>query len=542
MNSYRLIIADDEPAPREGLRAVFENNEWGFEVVGVADGGLQALAMAQERRPDVLLTDIRMPDMDGLELAGRCAKLPEPPKLLIMSSYDDTVYIKSALKLQAVDYLFKPLDLAELEKVMKQIHDRLDEEARSKRERIEQREKLKHGLAWLRVRFLQEYADGKYEDARELEERLSFLDMKLPKTGEYAVVCISADARDMNAEAGKEQGSTSVPELLEDVLSLHGEGYVAEYEKNHFLILVVGGDAGRDELITAAEQIGREVCDALLVGGIHAMDGFERTTFSRAEIPAAFHRALEKAQRKLMLGKERTAGANSSAGEERNRLLNVSRQIREELAGADQETLTGSVDQFFEVMERRKDISLLYAIQCASLLVSETGKALADRNRMLEESQEPQFAAYEKLMGCETIPEMKTVMTDYLNSLRRELNSGSQNALEGVEKIKEIVGEQYMNNLTIQTIAEQIYLTPNYICMIFKQMTGLTINQYITEVRIDRAKKYLENPAVKLAEIGVMVGYTEPSYFSKIFKRYVALTPREYRQLCISLQERQKKL
>lgn len=97
-----------------------------------------------------------------------------------------------------------------------------------------------------------------------------------------------------------------------------------------------------------------------------------------------------------------------------------------------------------------------------------------------------------------------------------------------------ILWNSYRENLTIQSIAERIYLSPNYICMVFKQATGQTINQYTTQVRMEQAKKLLAQQELRIMDIGAAVGYAEPGYFNKLFKKYAALTPKEYRQMVLS--------
>ena len=533
MRKYKIIIADDEPSPREGLTAFFCNEDCGFEVAGVADGGLQALAMTMQMQPDVLITDIRMPDMDGLELARRCMELPHPPRLLIMSSYDDAVYIKTALKL-------KPLDLGELTAVMKQMREMLDKAAEEQWQRDAQREKMNRSLEWLRRHFLQELVSDTYREETEIEEKLAFLDMRLPAQALYFVACVDVDDRDMRREANGQEQNFSLQGLMEDVLSLHGDGYVFEYEKNGFVFLLM--DEGNDEAGLAADMknICSEVMETLYAGGISATIGVDRVLHFRKELAASFRSARENVKARLVLGSNRVISDYKADGEEKQELAAAAKTVRERLANMDAEALKNALNQYFKILGQRKDISLLYAIQHVSLLVGETKDVLPEMGGRDGERTNAQLAAYEELTRCETLPEMKEVVTNYLLELNAAMCDCTKSATEEtVEKIKKIVRERYMEPLSIRTVAEQVYLTPNYICMIFKQNTGQTVNQYITEVRIEMAKKCLEDPSVRLADIGAMVGYTEPSYFSKIFKKYVALTPKEYRQMYISLKERQ---
>lgn len=531
MNVYRLIIVDDEPAPREGLAAFFQNQPCGFEVIGLADGGLQALAMVKEYQPDLLLADIRMPDMDGLELAKRCLELQHPPKLLIMSSYDEAAYIKTALKLQAVDYLFKPLDLVELKGVLAHIYHQLEKERYEQEQRKIQLEKLNHSRGWLRTLFLQKIVDNFYLGEDEIEKKLTGLEMDLPMDAAYCVVCVKIDRNDGKCEEQSDQKEDDLCSLMEDILSLHSAGYVFPYTNNYFVIIMKDVPEEQQGLVAEAKAVSREVTEALFAEGIHTAVGIGSAVCSRKEIPVCFRTARDNIQERVFEAK--------SSSVNRAHLLQAAKEIKDRLLSTDNAALDTAVNYYFQILSKSKDISLLYAVQSVSLLVSETSQVLPDMGKNSAGEQDVQMDAYERLTHCDTLPQMKEVILDYCKAVNKfvcgHVHSMSEDT---VNRIRQIVGEQYMYSLNIQTIAEQVYLTPNYICLLFKQMTGQTINQYITEVRINMAKKYLEDAGVRLADVGALVGYTEPSYFSKVFKRYVALTPKEYRQMYLSLKER----
>lgn len=208
---YKLLIADDEKSTREGLRRFFEREPNGFQLVGVVDGGLPALAMAQEHQPDLLLTDVRMPDIDGLSLARRCAELSKPPHLLIMSSYVETQYMKSALKLHAMNYLIKPIDLTELQETLQKIRQQLDAEAAERARKEKLRIGLNHSRSWLRGHFLEELLDGVCTDTAEIQQQMDFLDMELPEIARYGVLSVRIDSQS-RGYGGKQEENVQLAE------------------------------------------------------------------------------------------------------------------------------------------------------------------------------------------------------------------------------------------------------------------------------------------------------------------------------------------
>ena len=426
---YKLLIADDEKSTREGLRRFFEREPNGFQLVGVVDGGLPALAMAQEHQPDLLLTDVRMPDIDGLSLARRCAELPKPPHLLIMSSYVETQYMKSALKLHAMNYLIKPIDLTELRETLQKIRQQLDAEVAERARKEKLRIGLNHSRSWLRGHFLEELLDGVCTDTAEIQQQMDFLDMELPEIARYGVLSVRIDSQSPCFTADMAENKKkmySLRKLLEDILSKYAEGYVFERTQRELVVLAMERCEASDEpdsFARSLETVCQESFSALAMAQANAAIGLGKQVMSRHQLPLSYRLAHEDTQARL----------------------------------------SGS----------------------SNVLVHSRPGSPADQT---------------------------------------------------VEKICAIIQERYQENLTIQSIAEQIYLSPNYICMVFKQATGQTINQYTTQVRMEQAKKLLAKQELRITDIGASVGYAEPGYFNKLFKKYAALTPKEYRQMVLSTQ------
>ena len=424
---YKLLIADDERSTREGLRSFFEREPNGFQLVGVVDGGLPALAMAQEHQPDLLLTDIRMPDIDGLSLARRCAELANPPHLLIMSSYVETQYIKSALKLRAMNYLIKPIDLTELRETLQKIRQQLDMEAAERERKEKMRVGLNHSRSWLRGHFLEELLEGVCTNTGEIAQQLDFLDMELPEIARYGVLSVRIDSQSpcfTRDTAENRKKMYSLRKLLEDILSSYAEGYVFERGARELVVLAMERCEVSDEpdsFSRSLETICQESLSALTMTQANAAIGIGKPVLSRYQLPLSYALAREDTQARLIGG--------------------------------------------------------------SNVLVHSRPGSPADQT---------------------------------------------------VEKICAIIQEHYRENLTIQSIAERIYLSPNYICMVFKHATGQTINQYTTQVRMEQAKKLLAQQELRIADIGAAVGYAEPGYFNKLFKKYAALTPKEYRQMVLS--------
>ena len=538
---YKLLIADDERRTREGLQAFFARNPCGFELVGVADGGLQALAMAQSTQPDLLLTDIRMPDLDGLSLARRCTELQKPPHLLIMSSYVETQYIKSALKLRAVNYLIKPIDLTELQETMLRIVRQLDEDRAEQARKETIRRGLSHSHSWLRGHFLSEVLDGICTDPGEMEQQLDFLNMELPEIARYGTVSVRVDRKSpcFGADPGENKEKMySFRKMLEDILGMYAEGYVFEREGEELVLLVMEPCDAAEETSDFGSRLDTICADsfsALRMASADITIGRGKEVLSRHQLPYSYGKARENLQARLILGDNQVISDYAAAADPQRTLSGQVQTVKETLLRGDAVALGSAIDCFFAGLAAAPTLDQVYAAQCAGALAHVADEVLAENGWQGKRDPDGLFRVYGDLARCETLPEMKKIVSEYLTSVNAAFRSRTASASdETVEKIRAVIREHYAENLTIQSIAERVYLSPNYICMVFKQATGQTINQYTTQVRMEQAKKLLEGD-MRITDIGAEVGYAEPGYFNKIFKKYAALTPKEYRQMVASM-------
>lgn len=542
---YKLLIADDETQTREGLVFFIKSNSHDFEVVGSADGGLSALALAGIYEPDVVLTDIRMPDLDGFELTKRLNEFPKKPAIVIMSAYDDVDYFKTAFKVNALDYILKPIDTFELLAVMDKIKKRLDMEAEENKKRELLQIHMKRNLPILRTKFLTDLVDGLYTNMAVMEERMSFLNLSLKENNNYNVVMVSLDSK-QSAYNGVNRSMEKALDfglinLLEELVEMYCEGYVFEYEKGDFVLLLteepeIGKDS-MDMFKSHGEKLIDSFLNILRTGtNIRATIGIGEYVAGIDSIPVSFRKARENICRRLIFGSNRIIENQEPISFQDESLFHSMEEVKGLISRSDQELLKEGVEGFFLNLARNPNLDVLYGIQCSGMLMMAVLEAFMALHGNLQNKQEDILSAYEKLGKTETIPDMKQVVLDFCMRLNETIRGKmmDQNS-EIVKKVKDIIRGGYTENITIQSIAERIYLSPNYVCTVFKQMTGHTINQYITHVRIEAAKKLLEDTSVKLVDIGYLIGYIEPSYFSKIFKKCTALTPKEYRQMIIGM-------
>lgn len=199
----KLVIVDDEKNIRDGLTNCIDWDSYGISVVATASNGVEALQLVKEHSPSIVISDIRMPKMDGLELAAKIGEFDKNIQVVFISGYADVDLLKSAFKHQVVDYILKPVDLKELESLISTIVGRIRKHRQISTERLELEHKLLQSMPYLRENFYKYLVGGEFRDPGEVAQRMELLGVSLPMDSRYAVLLLNiddvSDAYDLNS-------------------------------------------------------------------------------------------------------------------------------------------------------------------------------------------------------------------------------------------------------------------------------------------------------------------------------------------------------
>ncbi len=536
----KLFVVDDEPDTREGLRYYFDWDKYGIEVVGEADDGSTAIPMIIELKPDIVLSDVRMPDMDGIEMSKKIRTIDENVKIVFVSGYDDVAYIKSALKVDAVDYILKPVDLCELATVIEKVVRMINEDKEEK-QRIEKlNEKLMESMPTLREKFFMTLVRDGIGEEKNIDRKIEFLELNLPSDAEYCVFVISLDDKvemfDTLSERNKQLTSYSTINICEELINNSMKGYAFENRPGEYVGIVrfqCSKDEDKENLYSLFNDIKESIFKFLKLS---VTIGVGLSVFSLKDISKSYSMAYENVNRKLFLGKSKII--IDSLVEEEDYIhqfdFSSTQRLANLIKSSDEEKLRDLVNDIFKDVAKYKNANIKYCLNIGLQLILTASRQLMELQISTEEARFDENQVWEKLFKLETLEDMKKVIIDYLIAISRYIsekrNKKSRNV---IEQIKNIINKRYNENITINDIAKEVYLSTTYLCMIFKQETGETVNDYITKVRIERAKELLKDPQNKLYDICYSIGYIEPGYFSKIFKKHTGLSPTEYRDKLI---------
>lgn len=530
MDTYHVLLAEDDAEIRAGISRAIDWNGLGFSLVGEAENGAEALELAEQLRPDVVLTDIQMPFMTGLELCSRLRQSLPAAQLVVFSGFDEFEYARRALSMDVFEYILKPISAYELSDVLTRLRARLDRQ-RLERWNVESlQRRYEQSLPILRELFYVRLMDGRIPP-EEIETRAQRYDLCLPQ-GLWTVALVRAQ-RTVQAQAQEQRefALLSIKEFFQEEFSLSGASLQTVLYNDMVALLI---SLENTQLIyPLLEQLqrlctlsgsGREM--SVTVGVAVAEEGC-------ASIAACCKQARAALDYRILLGENRViymgdleAGhcfALSFEPEDQRRL---DRAIRLDN--------TQEITQVLEKLMARISQSRLSLPQC-HLFVQEIVISLIKLARAGGVEPEDVFGAGFSGMVEITDFHSLTQLNEWLCERCLKLSEmlgrrRSDSAWRMVEQAKAFVKEQFANSeLSVEMVCEQLHLSAAYFSTLFKKETGVSFITYLTKIRMEHAARLLRETDEKTYLIAEQTGYTDPNYFSYVFKRHHGLTPSKFR-------------
>ena len=523
-----LLIVEDEQNSREGLLNCIDGFGLGLTVKAVKNGS-EALEILDAFKPDIVVTDIKMPKMNGIELAEELRNRFGEIRIVFISGYDDKEYLMNAIRMKIDNYLLKPVSLEELEKTMKEIVSELKEKQSSQLSGVEIKHKYKMGVTLLCDDFSRNLIEGKLTDANVISSWINKLDMPISPDGKcYAAVLVKIDSieNEFDTTCYDDQRliDFSIRNITDEIISGYTDGYTFRYSDDMYLcILSFENEKAYYEHIG---ELTLKIRDSLAkyISIITTVSVGKSVTGIR-DLKKSFRQAKKNIQK-----------GQTVAEEEKERKY-IDRYVPQELYD-ELETAIRNGDYratemiLQEVMDTWKDCEengtgIGYMLSYAVYTVLSTAQQLKLKTGTERKLQ----ALYNDFLDSASADHSLQIILDMTGSICNDLNfDEGNNEKIIVEKIKDQLESHYSEDISISKIAGSVYLSSTYVCILFKKHMGMTINEYLSHVRIERAKALLQNSSHTVAEVALSVGYHDPKYFSRIFRKTVGVPPSEYFQ------------
>jgi two-component system response regulator YesN len=531
---YKLLIVEDEELVRNAIVAKLDWISLGFQPVLQAEDGEQAYKIAMEFKPDVVLTDIRMPFMDGLELAERLAKELPDSKIIILSGHDEFDYAQEALKIGVLDYILKPIRSAKLIELMKKVRKLLDNEKAEKEKLAKLKSQLHQSLPLLREKFLNSLINNTVSQ-REIERKLDFLDIRLPVNSYIACVSEIDNASvlaDSKSAEEMELLNFSVSNIISKLIYPKGIAFNDIY--NRQVIIFNQPDfnkaAGKHDFYNLLENI-RENIEKYL--DVTVTIGIGCIVNSLVDLHLSYNDALYAIDYKIVLGSNKIYDIKD-LGYRQAHIYFPLEKINSLLSMVKLECMDKvekCTNDFFDDLLAKRNISPDNIKIILSELINGTQRLLMKVNREEENPCCLDFGIYEEIAKHETLEDIKDVILKFLKRICQFIqNNRNSRNLNIIDKAKQyIIENYYLEELTLNHVAGIVSVSPGYLSILFRKETDETFIEFLTRVRMEKAKELLKMPGVRVYEAAYKVGYSDPHYFSQCFKKYTGLTPSEYR-------------
>lgn len=538
MNEIKVFLVEDEMVIRRGIKNSIDWEKEGYIFCGEASDGELAYPMIIKEKPDILITDIRMPFMDGLELCKLVKKELPNIKILILSGYDEFDYAKEAIRLWVTEYLLKPISSGKLLEALNGVSESIRREKEDKDLVRKYMEEMRENTEHEKQKFFEQMIAGNLSMADALETGKKY-EMNL-SAGMYNLLLFRFTLGEENRKSGELLGEAEYAiEKLTERLE-----YVFEFQRGvegwAFLLMADNEEQMSErvkELSKDLEEIMKNYSTIAYFGGIGQ--------------PVARLRELEESFREA----ERALAARFTM--ELNRIISVEDiRMAQNVDTLDDIEITsfGEIEKTRTMLEKflnngAEDEIDEFVDVYINELPEENLKSVLMRQYIIMDAYIVMMSFCEKIEGIEGEMQaqseelknsMKTSQTleeikNYIRMLLKKI-IGVRDTISGrrysdiIEIAKDQIRKTYMSDeISLNTIAAEVGMSPSYFSSIFSKEMGKTFVEYLTEIRMDRAKELLMCSSMKTSEIGYEVGYKDPHYFSYIFKKTQNCTPKEFR-------------
>lgn len=522
---YSVFLVDDEPILLEGIRSKIDWESAGLNFAGEATDGEIALSMIKEIKPDILITDVKMPFMDGLELSAAVKKIQPWIKIIILSGHDEFDYAKKAISIGVEDYLLKPFTADEVIESLQKVSLQIDRERAQLSDISKMKEELKSKNKLIQKEFLNDliHDSASFENITEKAKQIGIdLEANL-----YRIIISKIESHD-------DSGNTKLQQACSLVNSYSSvwTHTLSFFHRNDKLVSIVKGEKPAEleentyHIAETIEHIVSKNQDCTVVTAIG------KTVEKISEISESY------ADAKKILNAAKFENKNLILSSDDVELkdieflnINQNNPLVERLKYAGKSDISAIVEESLALIRNNTLQSKVFSsyllvdlIFAVSQLVESFGGNLKEENPQMIQRSFIDSAVSDEESFVTKIQDILNFAVDYRDS-KMTSRYGTV-----ILKAKEYIDKNYANqNTTLTSVADYVCLSPNHFSTIFSQECKTTFIEYLTNVRIEKAKQLIKNTDKKGYDIAYECGFSDPHYFSYIFKKNTGLTPREFK-------------
>ncbi|MBZ4645969.1 MAG: two-component system, response regulator YesN [Petroclostridium sp.] len=534
---HKIMIVDDESLVRIGIKSCINWEENGFEVVGEASNGGEAVELFEKLKPDIILTDIKMPLLNGIEMIKRIKCINPNTKIIVLSCLNEYDYVREAMKYGAVDYLFKPTMTPEdILNVLKEIKEKIVLERNKNKEIKKLEEQANQSLSLLRERYLNNLLNSGIKDLQNIKNDFDRLDINFDPE-HFILLLIEFD----DYEKIKEKYTYNDIQMLylscinavNDIMKQYNNGVCFMHETRKIVVLFnvnhYSQKCENQKVIEVNKKIQIAINNYL---GISVTIGVSNVSNSINNISIAFEQALQALNQKFVLGKGKIIKFKDIACNSKNLKEVFALELNDLYEAARAKniedifkniTILFSAIKKKEIPQKEDVCALVIEIIIEFLRIFRDEITLedffGDRHNMLHE-------VYKNDTLAEIEEWVKKIITMLIDNIQKKKNSHYSPAI--AEALRYIT-RHYADEISLESISNHVNMSKNYFSMLFKQEVGINFIYYLAKVRVENARRLLEEN-IKIYEAARLVGYNDYRHFCRVFKKVTGVTPSEVKK------------
>ncbi|WP_236354715.1 response regulator [Konateibacter massiliensis] len=517
---YRVLVVDDEPSIAEGISFLIERLMPDCQVVALAFDGNEGYEKALSLKPDIILTDIQMPESDGLDMLRRLKEAGLCARFIILSGYAEFQYARTAIGLGVEEYITKPVEEEELCTVLTNTCNLVQNE----KEKQEQDQKMEHTIRKYALRDILEGTEGTPETIRRDLQSLGFS----TACKWYVCAIVERNRDNLNKERGL--FLEEVKELSTQHLSSYKESIVIS-DTEDSAVIIAAFDKEEQGFYESMAKLRRALSEKL---GISVNIGTGMMYRRAEEIRASFKEARCALNYKIIKGLNCVITYEQICDIDSKPKSVAEEDIKKFESCVDNMDDKGYklvVEDIFRKLEKERDLSPTDLQRISLNLILLGIRKMSFMQIQLNEYLGKNIFSLESIEKFQTTTQLKNWIFNMLKSMNElMLKNSVPEKRDVVEEAKEYMNKNFNKNISLNEISELFFINPYYFSQLFKKKTGENYQTYLIGLRVGRAKKLLEETDLKIYEICELVGYVDINHFNKVFERIVGVKPSEYKK------------
>lgn len=521
----RILIIDDEEIIRRGIRNKIVRLMKDVEIVGEAKDGEEALTLTEQLRPDIVITDIKMPKVDGLLYIENSLKVSPDTYFIVVSGYQDFAYVQKSLKLGVCDYLLKPIEDEDLKKAVDQLIEKISFNRKQRLYLEKLKEKVSYNEILYRNNLLTKLVNGTLKDIDLLDHDSAFLSAQ-----QYQICSIRFERTSVNSNSISENEFVRLTaNMFEETV---GEvvpciSFEAESGEQSFVSVLYGSQLSENAVLginNAIEAIDHKLNIGVYAGLGNVYTDFEMIKDSYAESQTAIMQKILFESKKIITFEDYSKLKNN----EYVLLENKKKLLESYLKEGDYKNVSHTIDSIFlDISSSRIVYSKVASVTLEIMFVINNTLKIS-RNYDYTDLNSKRVDDF--FRECVTLEDFHLIVSARAKQVCEYLSHNTKETGKGIiEEILNRIEVEYYRNIKLIDLANEYYINPSYLSQLFLQQTQKNFKQYVSEARIKNAKNLLSNTEIPISKIAELVGYVDRNHFSKTFVLFTGISPAKYR-------------